>query len=236
MGAGWTSRRIGVGTGTQAARCGRCMLALLLLGACTAQVPIHAEIPIQQQALPPPLDMQDRSAINANAVSAFVSADPGWQAWLMAIRASQTANDALADASTDDVPVWRLNAALTLARDSYRRATSFYLVPVMMRSSCLDLASETNGAVQLGSGLVIRYRSFATETHRFPNGSSCLRRTGYVSEVDSSRGMAIVAAPKPEAINWQQNFARSLGWGTPFGQISRDNSYSVTALIGAIGR
>jgi hypothetical protein len=211
-------------------RSGPVLLALLLLGACTAPKPL------QQQALPAPLDQQDRSASNTNAVSAFVSADPGWQAWLMAILASQAANDALVDASTDDVPIWRLNAALTLARDSYRRATSFYLVPVMMRSSCLDLPSETNGVVQLASGLVIRYRSFATETHRFSNGSSCLRSMGYVSEVDSSRGMAIVAAPNPEAIDWQQNFALSLTWGRPFGQISRDNSYSVGALIAVIGR
>jgi hypothetical protein len=154
----------------------------------------------------------------------------------MAILASQAANDALVDASTDDVPTWRLDATLTLARDSYRRATSFYLVPVMMRSSCLDLPSETNGAVRLASGLVIRYRSFATETHRFPNGSSCLRSTGYVSEVDSSRGMTIVAAPEPRAIDWERNFARSLVWGRPFAQISRDNSYSVSALIAVIGR
>lgn len=206
------------------------MLTLLMLGACTAP------LSIQQQPLPPLLGLQDRSASNTKAVSDFISADPGWQAWLLAIRASQTANDALVDASTDDVPVWQLNAALTFARDSYRRATSFYLVPVMMRSSCLDLPSETNGAVQLASGLVIRYRSFATETHRFPNGSSCLRTTGYVSEVDSSRGIAIVAAPKPETIDWQQNFARSLAWGRPFAQISRDDSYSVSALIALLGR
>lgn len=206
------------------------LLTLFLFGACAAPMPIR------QQALPAPFDQQDRSASNANAVMAFVIGDAGWQAWLMAIRTSQAANDALVDASTDDVPIWRLDAALTLARDSYRRATSFYLVPVMVRSSCLDLPSETNGAVQLPSGLVIRYRSFATETHRFPDGASCVRSKGYVSEVDSSRGMAIVAAPEPQSIDWQQNFARTLVWGKPFGQISRDNSYSVGALIALIGR
>lgn len=228
-GWGWGWRWIG-GRGTAAERAGSLLLPLILLGACAAPAPI------QQQPLPPLTDFQDRSAGNAKAVSDFVSADPGWQAWLMAIRSSQTADDALVDASTDDVPIWRLNAALSLARDSYRRATSFYLVPVMVRSSCLNLPSETNGSVQLASGLLIRYRSFATETHKFPDGSSCLRSKGYVSEVDSSRGIAIVAAPEPETINWEQNFAQSLAWGKPFGQISRDNSYSVSALIALIGR
>lgn len=206
------------------------LLTLIQLGACTPSAQIR------QEPLPPPLDLQDRSASNMKAVAEFVASDPGWQAWLHAILASQAAGDALVDASTNDVPIWRLDAFLTLARDSYRRATSFYLVPVMMRSSCLNLPSETNGAVRLASGLVLRYRSFATETHRFPNGSSCLRSTGYVSEVDSSRGMTVVAAPGPESINWQENFARFLVWGKPFAQISRDNSYSVGALIALIGR
>lgn len=208
---------------------------LAMLAACTAPASPPPPPPAPPPS-PPSTALVDRTAGNAQAVSNFLSADAGWQAWLLAIRASQAADDALVDASTDDVPIWRLNASLTFARDSYRRATSFYLVPVMLRSSCLNLPSETNGALRLPSGLIIRYRSLDTETHKFPNGSSCLRSLGFVSEVDSSRGMTIVAAADPEAIDWQQNFARSLTWGRPFAQISRDNSYSVSGLIAIIGR
>lgn len=204
--------------------------ALLLLAGCTQPVAIR------QEPLPPLADLRDRTASNAQALSSFVATDAGWQAWLQAMVASQLADDALVDASTHDVPAWQLAAALTRAKDLYRRATSFYLVPVMMQSSCLNLASETNGAVRLPSGMLLRYRSYTSERHYFPNGSSCLRSTGFVSEVDSGRGMPIAVATNPADIDWQTNFARSLVWGRPFVQISQGDAYSVDELIALVSR
>jgi len=206
-------------------------LALTLCLAGCAQ-----QVAIRQQPLPPLPDLRDCTASNAEAVFAFLSADAGWQAWLQAMLASQAADDALVDASTQDVPAWQLDAALTRAKDRYRRATSFYLVPVMMQSSCLNLPSETNNSVRLSSGLLVRYRTYANEEHHFPNDSSCLRSTGFVSEVDSSRGMPIAVAADPREIDWQSNFARSLAWGKPFAQISRSDAYSVDELIAIVRR
>lgn len=231
MAAGWI---IGGGRLPEGCAGGARYLVLLvfglLLGGCAQQVAIR------QEALRPLPDLQDRTASNAQAILAFVSGDPGWQAWLQAMAASQAADDALVDTSTQDLPAWQLDAALTVAKDRYRRATSFYLVPVMMRSSCLNLPSETNGAVRLTSGLVLRYRSYASAVHHFPNGSQCLRSTGFVSEVDSSRGIPIVTTPEAQAIDWQVNFAGSLAWGSPFAEISRDKGLSVGALMAIVRR
>ena len=231
MAAGWI---IGGGRLREGCAGGARYLALLLfsvlLGGCAQQGAIR------QQALPPLPDLQDRTESNAQAILAFVSADPGWQAWLQAMAASQAADDALVDTSTQDLPAWQLDAALTAAQDRYRRATSFYLVPVMMRSSCLNLPSETNGAVRLPSGLLLSYHSYTSAVHQFPNGSHCLRSTGFVSEVDSSRGIPIVTARAAQEINWQVNFAGNLAWSSPFAEISRDRSLSVGALMAIVQR
>jgi hypothetical protein len=209
---------------------------LFVLAGCVAQGQGHLPGLAQQEPLPPPADRQDFTAANRQGVLGYLTSEPGWQAWLYAIAASDTVNAALVDASTENVPAGQLSSDVTFAKDSYRRATSFYLSPVTVASSCLNLPSETAGAVRLSDGLVVRYSYLSSAVHAFPNGASCLRATGYVSEVDSARGLPIVTAAPPGAIDWTQNFARYLIWNRPFAQISQTGSYSVSDLIALISR
>lgn len=206
---------------------------MLAVSGCARGYPVVA---VQQEPLPPLPDRQDFTLANRAGIANFLASDPGWQAWLFAWAASDAVNSALVDASTANVPAGDLTAELTMAKDSYRRATSFYLTPVTVRSSCLDLPSETTGAVRLTNGLVARYTAYASSREVFPNGASCLRSTGFVSEIDSARGLTIVTAAPPADIDWTANFARALAWYRPFKQISQTGSYSVSDLIALIGQ
>lgn len=188
---------------------------------------------------PPPLplsSLRDRSQSNAEALLAFVAADPGWRAWLQALSATAGAQSALAGQSMQDVQVAALSRTVSYARDSYRAATAFYLRPIMMRSSCLDLPEETNGAVTLPDGLLLRYRTLSTAWTRFPNGSDCREATGYVSEIDSPGGLAIATAAPPGRIVWSGNFALALGWNPPFRQIAQDENLGLPELTALANR
>ncbi len=208
---------------------------LLVLTGCAAQgrgaLPEPAQPP-----LPPLAERQDFTGLNRQGIANFLISDPAWQAWLSAIAASDAVNAAIVDSSMDDVPAGRLSAGLSFAKDRYRRATSYFLSPVMVLSSCLNLPSETAGAVRLPDGLIVRYSFLSSAVHHFANGASCLRSTGYVSEVDSARGLAIITAVTPDTIDWSQNFALYVLWNRPFAQISQNGSYSVSDLIALIGR
>jgi hypothetical protein len=184
-----------------------------------------------QTPLPPASAEQDLTAYNNQQVAGFVSTDPGWRAWLYAFRRSDQANNAVLDTSTYTTPTIQLIQDVTLAQDAYRSATSFQLPPFAVTSSCLDLYSETNGAVRLVDGLVVRYRSLRRSTKTFDNGASCQQSVGFVSEVDSSRGLPIVVANPPEDMTWQGNFAPYLVWNAPFSEISRDNLMSLSDLV-----
>jgi len=181
-------------------------------------------------------DRQDFTALNRLGIERAVGNDPGWRTWLEAATASNTVDNEIVDGSTYNLQVNALSVDLTIAKDRYRRATSFYLAPLMVRSSCLNLATETAGALTLPSGLVLRYSYLSTAPHVFPDGSSCLRSTGYVSEVDSSRGVPILTSLPPNRINWDRNFAYALVWNRPFAQISQDGAYSVSDLIALVGQ
>jgi hypothetical protein len=209
---------------------------LMGLASCAGPGQGHPLMAVQQEPLPPPAERHDFTDANRAGVVTFLSSDAGWQAWLYAIVASSAVDDALVDSSTLDLPAGRLSSGLIFAWDGYRRATSFYLTPVMVASSCLNLPSETAGAARLPNGLIVRYSYLSSARHVFPNGASCLRSTGYVSEIDSARGLAIVTAQPPAAIDWQGNFARALIWNHPFAQISQSGSYSVSDLIALVGQ
>ncbi|GAB0113330.1 hypothetical protein [Acidisoma sp. C75] len=183
---------------------------------------------------PPPLPLsmlRDRTESNAAAIAAFASSDPGWRIWLEAFGATAGAAALLANQSMQDVQTIALSEAIAFARDRYRVATGFYLRPIMVKSSCLDLPGETNGAVALPSGLVLRYRLLSTAWVQFPNGSSCRQATGYVSEVDSPGGLAMATVSDQSSIDWQSNFALALGWNAPFEQIAREDSLSLANLM-----
>lgn len=210
-------------------------LAAPLSAGCT-DTSSSALVSVQQQPLPPLADRQDFTALNRLGIQRAVASDPGWRNWLEAAAASDTVDNDIVDGSTYNLQVNALSVDLTVAKDRYRRATSFYLAPMMVRSSCLNLATETAGAIPLPSGLVLRYSYLSTAPHLFPDGSSCLLSTGYVSEVDSSRGVPILTSLPPDRIDWDRNFAYALVWNRPFAQISQDGAYSVSDLIALVGQ
>lgn len=209
-------------------------LGLLALTRCTMQA--ERVTSIQQIPLPPPHAMQDLSQFNSQQVADFVGANPSWQAWLWAMQRSDQANSAIVDASTTNLQTALLALYVTEAKDAYRRAGSFFLPAVTVMSSCLNLYSETNGAVSLADGLIVRYRYLSSTEHTFNDGASCQMSTGYISEVDSARGLPIVTSLPPEEIDWPQNFSSALVWNAPFSQISTSNSYSVADLIALVGK
>jgi hypothetical protein len=202
-------------------------LGLLGLASCTT--------PLGEASQPPPMPpawaQQARTAYNNKQVLLFVSRDPGWQAWLNAIVASQRADDAVVGASRYDTPVWTIIQTITAAQDAYRLATSFYLPPFTVTSSCLNLYPEANGAVQLDNGLTVRYGFFQTKTTDFNNGSSCLASIGVVDEIDSSRGMPIAIADSSRAIDWSQSFSRYLTWHQPYWELSTGATLSLSDLL-----
>jgi hypothetical protein len=209
------------------------LVLFTLLAAC------HQPLPAAGGAAPPPLplsSLRERSQSNADALLAFVAADPGWRAWLSALSATATAQSALAGQSMQDVQAAALSREISYARDSYRAATSFYLRPIMMKSSCLDLPEETNGAVTLPDGLLLRYRTLSTAWQRFPDGSGCREATGYVNEIDSPGGIPIATAAAPGRIDWSGNFALALGWNPPFRQIAQDENLGLPALMALANR
>lgn len=211
-------------------------LAALLSAGCTPNSLHSALIPMQQQPLPPLADRQDFTELNHLGIARSVATDPGWRSWLEAAAASDVVDNEIVDGSTYNLQVNELFVDLTVAKDRYRRATSFYLTPLMIRSSCLNLPTETAGALSLPSGLVVRYSYLSSAPHLFPDGASCVQSTGYVSEVDSSRGVPILTSIPPNRIDWERNFAYALVWNRPFAQISQDGAYSVSDLIALVGQ
>jgi hypothetical protein len=203
----------------------------LVLAGCAANGGIGSGPVSAPTPLPPASAEQDLTATNNQQVAGFVSTDPGWLAWLYAFRISDQANNAVLDTSTYTTPTIQLIQDVTLAQDAYRSATSFQLPPFAVTSSCQNLPSETNGAVRLVDGLIVRYRYLHSFTKMFDNGASCRQSVGFVSEVDSSRGLPIVTADPPADMAWQGDFARYLVWSTPFSEISRDNLMSLSDLV-----
>lgn len=203
------------------------LLAACLLASCA---------PRQEAAEtgPPSLPLamlRSRVESNAQAVAAFVTADPGWRMWLNAFASSSAAADMLSDQSMQNVQTLALSQAISDARDRYRAATAFYLRPVLVKSSCLDLPEETTGAVRLPSALTLRYRLLSKAWITFPNGSRCQQATGYVSEVDSPGGLSIATVADLDSVQWDHNFALSLTWNSPFEQIAQDDSLSLMRLM-----
>jgi hypothetical protein len=190
----------------------------------------------QPSPTPPPWAEQDRATYNSQQVGLFVSKDPGWQAWLSAILASQRANDAIVDASRYNTPVWDIIRTITAAQDSYRVATSFNLPPFTVTSSCRNLPSETTGAVQLSIGLTVRYSFFTSRTIRFNNGSSCATSIGLISEIDTARGLPVAVADHTRRIDWGESFSRYLTWRQPYWRISTGTTLSLSDLVGLIER
>jgi hypothetical protein len=204
---------------------------LLALAACSTTGWPGAPQPDAQAPVPPTSAEQDLSQYNNQQVAGFVSADPGWRAWLNAFQASDQANNAILDTSTFTTPTMQIVQEIAAAQDAYRSATSFSLSPFMVTSSCHDLDSETNGSVRLADGLLVRYRTLYGFTRRFDNGASCRQSVGFVSEVDSSRGLPIVTLNAPAGTSGQQTVSADLVWNTPFSQISRDNLLSLPDLV-----
>jgi hypothetical protein len=209
-------------------------LAILLTASCAWQASGSARV--ASALMPPAASLRDFTQPNRQGVLAYLTADPGWRAWLDAIAASDAAHSAMVDASTSNVPANILSDDLAFARDRYRRATSFILAPVEVRSGCLNLPSESAGAVSMPSGLVVRYSLLSSVPHGFANGSSCMEATGYVSEIDSVRGLPIVTTSPAGSIDWNRNFADALIWNQPFTLISQNGAYSVAGLLALIGQ
>ena len=205
-------------------------LSLGLMG-CAANGGMAGGALSAQPPAPPASAEQDLTAANNQQVAGFVSTDPGWRAWLYAFRRSDQANNAVLDTSTYTTPTIQIIQDVTLAQDAYRSATSFQLPPFAVTSSCQNLPSETNGAVRLGDGLIVRYRYLHSFTKTFDNGASCRQSVGFISEVDSSRGLPIVTAHPPADMSWAGDFAPYLVWMTPFSEISRDNLMSLSDLV-----
>jgi hypothetical protein len=201
------------------------------LTGCAANGGMGGDVAAAPPPVPPASAEQDLTAANNQQVAAFVSTDPGWHAWLYAFRVSDQANNAVLDTSTYTTPTIQLIQAVTLAQDAYRSATSFQLPPFAVTSSCQNLPSETNGAVRLLDGLIVRYRYLHSFTKMFDNGASCRQSVGFISEVDSSRGLPIVTADPPADMTWQGDFAPYLVWNTPFSEISRNNLMSLSDLV-----
>jgi hypothetical protein len=184
-----------------------------------------------QAPIPPASAEQDMSAYNNRQVGAFVSTDPGWRAWLNAFQASEQADNAILDTSTFNTPVVQLVQAVTVAQDAYRSATSFYLPPFSVTSSCRQGYAETNGLVRLSDGLLVRYSYQYSLDHRFENGSSCRMGVGSIDEVDSSRGLPIVTVKPPGERDSGRSPSALLVWNTPFAEISRNNTWSLPDLV-----
>jgi hypothetical protein len=204
-------------------------LGLLVLSGCTA-VPGEARPP----PIPPLWAEQDRTAYNSQQVALFVGRAPGWQAWLNAVLLSERANNALVDASRYNTPVMDIVRGITAAQDAYRAATSFYLPPFTVTSSCRNLYSETNGDARLSDGLTLHYGFLAAKTMYFENGSSCLVSYGVIDEIDSSRGLPVATADRSRAIDWGESFSRYLAWHQPYWRISTGTTLSLSDMVGLI--
>jgi hypothetical protein len=204
-------------------------LGLLVLAGCVS-VPGEGRRP----PVPPLWAEQDRTAYNSQQVALFVTRDPGWQAWLNAVLLSEWANNALVDASRYNTPVMHIIRGITAAQDAYRVATSFYLPPFTVTSSCRNLYSETNGHVQLSDGLTLNYGFLAAKTMYFENGSSCLVSYGVVDEIDSSRGLPVATADRRRAIDWGKSFSHYLTWHQPYWRISTGTTLSLSDMVGLI--
>ena len=202
-------------------------LGLLGLSGCCVSIGERGQPP----PMPPLWAEQNRTAYNNQQVALFVSRDPGWQAWLNAILASQRANDALVDASRYNTSTWDIIQSVIAAQDAYRVATSFNLPPFTVTSSCLNLGPEINGAVQLGDGLIVRYGFFSTTTNDFDNGSSCVISIGLIDEIDSSRGQPVATADRSRPIDWNASFSRYLTWRQPYWKISTGTTLSLSDLV-----
>jgi hypothetical protein len=201
-------------------------MGLFGLASCAAPIGEPGSSPA-----PPSWAEQDRTAYNNQQVALFVSHDPGWRAWLNAIASSEQANNALVDASRANTPVMDIIEAITRAQDAYRVATSFNLLPFTVRSSCLNISPEINGAAQLSNGLTVRYGFVATETRYFDNASSCLISVGVIDEIDSSRGMPVASVDRKTAIDWSDSFSRYLIWRQPYWKVSTGTTLSVSDLV-----
>jgi hypothetical protein len=201
-------------------------VGLLGLTSCAAQI-----VQPSQPPAPPPWAEQDRTAYNNQQVTLFVSHDSGWQAWLNAIASSEQANNALVDASRANTPVMDIIAAITRAQDAYRVATSFNLLPFTVRSSCLNLDPEVNGATRLSDGLTVRYGFLLTDKNQFSNGSSCVVSVGVIDEIDSSRGLPVATLDRDATIDWGDSFSRYLDWRQPYWKISTGTTLSVSDLV-----
>jgi hypothetical protein len=210
---------------------GLAAVASLGLAGCAAHGGMGAGAFSAQAPVPPASAEQDLTAYNNQQVAGFVGTDPGWRAWLYAFRISDQANNAVVDTSTYTTPTIQIIQDVTAAQDAYRSATSFQLPPFAVTSSCQNLPSETNGAVRLIDGLIVRYSYLRSFTKTFDNGASCQQSVGFISEVDSSRGLAIVTVHLPADMTWQGDLARDLVWNTPFSEISRDNLMSLSDLV-----
>jgi hypothetical protein len=101
-------------------------------------------------------------------------------------------------------------------------------------SSCQNLYPEVNGYVQLSNGLTVRYGFLLTQTSHFDNGSSCVISTGFIDEIDSSRGMPVATVDRNMPIDWGQSFSRYLTWRQPYWKISTGTTLSLPDLVGLI--
>ncbi len=207
-------------------------LGLLMLAACASGSPVPAQPP----PVPPPSAEEDRTAYNHGQVALFVSQDPGWQAWLNAMRWSSGANSLLVGVSRYNTPVSQIIQAVTAAQDAYRIATSFRLPAFTVTSSCLAISSETTGTAQLQDGLRVRYAFLLRARKTFENGSSCEIDTGLINEVDSSGGLPIAKVVPGQTIDWQESFSRYLVWSQPFWELSTGTTLSRSDLLGLIER
>jgi hypothetical protein len=182
-------------------------MGLFGLASCAAPIGEPGSSPA-----PPSWAEQDRTAYNNQQVALFVSHDP-------------------VDASRANTPVMDIIEAITRAQDAYRVATSFNLLPFTVRSSCLNISPEINGAAQLSNGLTVRYGFVATETRYFDNASSCLISVGVIDEIDSSRGMPVASVDRKTAIDWSDSFSRYLIWRQPYWKVSTGTTLSVSDLV-----
>jgi hypothetical protein len=205
--------------------------ALGLLGVAGCTVPLGEGSPAP---VPPSWAEQDHTAYNNQQVALFVSHNPGWQAWLGAIAASDRANNALVDASRANTPVLGIIQGIINAQDAYRSATSFDLPAFTVRSSCRNLLSETSGSVLLSNGLTVRYSFIVTETSHFDNGSSCVSSVGFIDEIDSSRGLPVATVDHGTSFDWTESFSRYLVWRQPYWKISTGTTLSLPDLVDLI--
>ena len=220
----------GEGMGAQAAVV---MAGVMLLGSAGCTAPPCG--PSQSPGLPASAT-QDKTAYNNQQVALFLDCDPGWHAWLNAIRASERANNALVDGSRYNTPVIEIIQSVIAAQDAYRVATSFSLPPFTVVSGCGNLYPETNGSVLTSNGLTVRYGFFTSQTQHFGDGSSCAVSIGFIDEVDSSRGMPIVTVDRHAVTNWDESFSHYLVWRQPYWTLSTGTTLSLPDMVGLIER